>query len=212
MKFNLMSRAAVSTLTAAAVAATGDDPDAGPAPGQDKPVEAPKPAEPDGGKETTDKPAGDAPTEASTDVILASDARTAIAEADAKGFARANARMATVFASDEGKANPSDAAFLLANSHADAAAIIGQLKSRAGSSAPSAAAADTKPVIPNTNVDLGVDPKALSEEKTAKEEAEAGWDASLTAFSEARSPIVLPTNPGAQGGHVTTPAIPRTGY
>src|SRR3546814_7378848 len=66
--------------------------------------------------------------EAEQAVVAAADAQALIADADGKGFARANARMTTVFASDEGKASPSLAAFMLANSQAEAPAIIEQLK------------------------------------------------------------------------------------
>src|SRR3546814_10991232 len=108
MKFTLRSRAAVAALAAGGVAASGDDKDAGPAPGEggtDKPADPP--AKPD--EKPADPPAQ---PEAEQAVVAAADAQALIADADGKGFARANARMTTVFASDEGKASPTIAAFL----------------------------------------------------------------------------------------------------
>lgn len=215
MKFQLMSRAAVAALAAGGAAASGDDKDAGPAPGEggtDKPAEQPTPTpSPTPTPAPTEQPATDPAPEATQAVVAAADAQALIAEADGKGFARANARMTTVFASDEGKANPSLAAFMLANSTAEAPAIIEQLKAQGPAQAPEAAAPPAR-TIANTGVDIGVDPKALAEDKGAAAEADAGWDAALGARSAANAPLIPVVAPAANGGHVTTmPAITRTG-
>lgn len=214
MKFQLLSRAAVAALAAGGVAASGDDKDAGPAPGQggsDKPVE-PAPAEPGDKPAEPQTPASDA--EAPQQVVAAADAQALIAQADAAGFARANARMTTVFASEQGKANPSLAAFMLANSTAEATAIVDQLKAQGGAAAPAAAAAapaaDAKPAIPDTTVDIGVDPVALAGGDGAEAKtADAGWDSAIAAHSKAAEPLI-PAQTNAQG-HIVVPAIPKTG-
>ena len=205
MKFQLMSRASVAAL--AGLAASGDDKDAGPAPAKPEDKAADPPAKPGEGEEQPAPP--EAPeAEASQQVVAAADAQALIAEADGKGFARANARMTTVFASEEGKANPSLAAFMLANSTADATAIIGQLKAQGPAPAPSAEAA--APTIPNTGVDIGVDPQALADAKSKASEADAGWDAALNANAAARAPIV-PRPVANADGTITVPAVTRTG-
>src|SRR3546814_11225333 len=81
MKIALTSRAAVAALAAGSVAASGDEKDAGPAPGEggtDKPANPP--AKPD--EKPADPPAQ---PEAEQAVVAAADAQALIADADGKG-------------------------------------------------------------------------------------------------------------------------------
>src|SRR3546814_15729110 len=91
MKFTLMSRAAVAALAAGGVAASGDDKDAGPAPGEggtDKPADPP--AKPD--EKPADPPAQ---PEAEQAVVATADAPALIADTDHTVFDRAYPRMTT---------------------------------------------------------------------------------------------------------------------
>jgi len=219
MKFSLMSRAAVAALAAGSAAAADDsnDADAGPEPGKGgsdaSPPSNDAPAD-TGADKTSDK--GDAGDDKGADakggdvqqVVAASDVTALMSEAEAKGFAAANARMSTVMASEEGKANPSTAAFLLANSHANAEAIIAQMKSN-----PAPAASGSTEPIANTNVDLGkgVDPKALADEGPDKKAVDDSWDEALADRAAANAPIIPAAHAGNGEGHVTTRALPRTG-
>jgi len=239
-----MSRAAVAALAAGSAAAADDsnDADAGPEPGKGGSDASPPsngaPAD-TGADKTSDK--GDAGDDKGADakggdvqqVVAASDVTALMSEAEAKGFAAANARMSTVMASEEGKAKPSTAAFLLANSHANAEAIIAQMKSNPGpatsgvpaDSAQIATAAlqayldemkggsgSTEPIA-NTNVDLGkgVDPKALADEGPDKKAVDDSWDEALADRAAANAPIIPAAHAGNGEGHVTTRALPRTG-
>src|SRR3546814_16108445 len=102
MKFTLMSRAAVAALAAGGVAASGDDKDAVPAPGEggtDKPADPPaKPAE---------KPA-DPPAQPQAEQAVVADAAAQELLADAAGnvFARATTRRPTLFATADSTAPP----------------------------------------------------------------------------------------------------------
>lgn len=207
MKMQLMSRAAVAALAAGAAAAGGEeDPDAGPAPAP-SPAPAPAPA-----------PAGDGENapEASTAVMLATDAAAAITEARTAGAAEANTRWGTVFASTEAQANPSLAAFLLGNSNANAESIVTQLKAQGGTPAP--AATVTEPVqpaatIPNTAIDIGAetDAAAIVAAGATGVDGKGGdvFDVALANHANANAPLV-PAVLNAQG-HIVTPAVPRTG-
>lgn len=223
-KFQLLSAAALSSLIAAAAGGDRDE-DAGPLPpengedagndaGEDKTGEgADKGGEP--GK------TGSADTAAH---VLAADAVSAAAAADAAGFARANTRVAEVFASEEAKADPSLAAFMLTKSSATSAEIIADLKARGP--APAAAAPPSAP-IPDTGVDLGrgTDAKAIADDgKKGKVEEGDGWD---TAIAESGPSIgmyappapVVPASAAAAaqaaaaGGasFVNSSAVPPTG-
>lgn len=203
-KFSLMSAAAVAALASGASTETEDDGDAGPAPGATPaPSPAPSPTD-EGPKKTTEK--SEAADEV-VDVVAASDVQKIAADAKAAGFAEANTRMGAVFASDEGKADPSTAAFLLANSHASADTIIGQLKAKAPAAAPAA-----KQTVPDTNVDLGKpagqDPKALAEEGAPK--GDDPWGDTIAQHAADTSPFIPSADAGKEG-NVTTPALPRTG-
>ena len=97
-KFTLLSAAAAAALASGDPATTGEEDEdeaAGP-----EPVTDPAPA--DQGQDTTT-----APSEAAAQpeqVVAAGDVASLCADARAKGFAEANARMKTVFASEEAKA------------------------------------------------------------------------------------------------------------
>jgi hypothetical protein len=213
MKFTLLSRAAAAAL--AAGNANGGDDDAGPEPGKGAadgasdptpapspaptPAPSPAPTPSDGGASTTDeKSANSAPV----DVVAAADVKALTAEAHAKGFAEANARMKAVFDSPEGKADASTAAFLLATSSGSADDIIGHLKGRSPAPAPTAA-------IPNTGVTIATDPKALAEAGDAAD-VDKSWDAALEKRAAGTAPIVPAAN-AANQGTIAARAIPRTG-
>lgn len=219
-KFSLMSAAALATLAAAGTGAEGDDDgDAGPAPGQggsDAAPANPTPTPADTGGTPAAEPADQGGAEATADVVLATDAAASIRAADAAGYARANARMSTVFASDEGKANPALAAFMLSESTASADSIVAHLKAQG---APAAPAAATAPVIPNTSIDLGrgTDPAALVGDDGAGAQAEDGW-AKARANTAERGGFVAPTSVAAAavaarnaGGQFVTATVPPTG-
>lgn len=212
MKFNLLTASALRAFSASAASQPDeDDTDAGPAPAEpDQGGDAAPESQPDdGGETTTDKPDKG---QATTDVVAAADAASEINASYAKGFAAANARMNTVLTSPEGSKNPALAAFLLSNSNASADAIIGQLKSQPGASAP------TGQEIPDTNVDLGsgVDPKAIAEDGSKKDDGDGWGDAINTtagtlgyggAVTAGGNAALRP----AQAQNPTGPACPPTG-
>jgi len=214
MKFRLLSAAALSALSVASASAPGGDEDDGaPAPGQGGTETAPTPTP----TPTRDAAGGDPAPDQPTDVVVAADAKAAIAGAHGTGYAAANDRMTAVFASAEGKANPQLASFLLANSTAAAPAIIDQLKAQGVAPAP---AASTAAAIPATKVDLGAgtDPTGLAAEGSDDAAADAGWD-KAQAKTAGSMGIVVPI--GAQAGvaaasaagasFVTSAAVPPTG-
>jgi hypothetical protein len=217
MKFRLLSAAALTTL-AATGAAAATDPDEAPEPKTD-----PAPAPADGGAAEEAAPADQggeqggqgAPADAVVDVYPADAAAAAILKSYDTGFAAANARMSTVFASDEAKKDPSLAAFLLTKSDAKAEDIIAEMKGRA----PAPAAATP---IPETTVDLGrgTDPKGIVDDGAAGKDADDGWAAAQANTARSLGVPSVPTVPAqaaaaaiaAQaGGASLVSSVPPTG-
>ena len=148
-----------------------------------------------------------------TNVVAASDVSALCADAQAKGFAEANQRMSTVFASDEGKANPSLAAFMLSKSSASAEDIIGELKGQTPAAAPAASAPARGSQIEDTNIDLGsgTDPNAIVDEG-GKPSADNGWGAAIEGYASEHGMVVPGANANVTPGTtVNTPAVPPTG-
>ncbi|MET0373957.1 MAG: hypothetical protein ABW128_06830 [Rhizorhabdus sp.] len=163
-KFELLSRASLAHMLGAAagttvVVAEGEtpadptppegDPPAGDPPAAPKPPETPTPPE--------DGEVGEEGAEASAQVVTVADAKHTALDAAANARKAEGARWSSVFASAEALADPSLAAFMLTHSpDASAEAVIGQLKTRAGTTGAKPAAS-----IPDTNIDLGRgDPQA----------------------------------------------------
>ncbi len=160
-KFNLFSRASLASLAAAAAGGLGIGLDA-PKPDELDPDVPPVPGEGEGEDEDkngkpADKPEGedvDASAFAGQEIVLKDDAVAVAAEQFTAGRAAERARTAAVLGSDEGKANPAMAGWLLgATPDAKAEDIVAQLKTMpAGASTPAPAPAAG---IPDTDVDLG---------------------------------------------------------
>jgi hypothetical protein len=162
-KFNLFSRSALSSMAAVAASAglvpvaeggakpEDKDPEAGPLPADEDGDDAAAAGKPVDKKNCEEDAAADG-TAAAADVVLVADAAAVANEQFIAGRNAERERTATVLGSDEGKANPAMAGWMLANNaDASAASIVAGLKLL-----PTAMqSASTSAAIPDTNVNLG---------------------------------------------------------
>lgn len=154
------------------------------------------------------------------DVITVADAQTAVANARIEGATAERDRTSKVFASDEGKANPQMAAFMLSsNPAATSDAIVAHLKTMPAASAaapapapaattttaaPAAAAPAPAPTADLTKTPLiVVDPDANTggDGGTSEVDSEKFWSTQMSSASLGKSPFGADLSPG----------LPRTG-
>lgn len=154
---------------------------------------APTPAADAGGEGGENEPA----------VVLASEALPAIEGAKAEGHAAGvkaeRERTAAVFASDAGKANPSAAAFMLANSEASAETIVAKLPEM-GAAAPAPGAATT-PDKPAATTPLTVDLSTTSKTDLGAPGANANDTSDTVDVAAIWSSVEANRNPSAVTGN-----------
>lgn len=137
----------------------------------------------------------------------------AVSAARGEATSSERARTKKVFASPEGQANPSDAAFFLTTGSASADEIITHLKGRAASSSEPKGSEQPQGSISETEVDLGdgTDP-SNSIDGSVEDQPEDLWAESAARVhgSSAGFPVTTPvvTAPQQQQGNITT----RTGF